>query len=144
MLLFLAVAGGAARARHRPRKSPHEEIVAAARVASAPERKRHSNGRQFEEFDVVLLSARGAAGDGRPADVNRTGFVHVVHDLTCGGSWLGLSAGDTIELKGEYVRPPGGHDLIHFTHPSDGSCGSGRPHTGGWIRRTTAPPGPGR
>jgi hypothetical protein len=141
--LSLAISGGIAQGRHRPRKSPHEEIVAVARVATPPRRSTHGNGREFEEFDVVILSARLPAGDG-PADVNRTGSVHVVHDLTCGGTWLGLAPGDRIELKGEYVHPPDGRDLIHFTHPSDGPCGSGRPHAGGWIHRTTDPAGPGR
>ena len=142
ILLSLAVSGAIAQARHRPRKSPHEEIVAAARVATPPRRKTHENGREFEEFDIVILSARLADGDG-PADVNRTGSVHVVHDLTCGGTWMALSPGDRIELKGEYVHPPDGRDLIHFTHPSDGPCGSGR-HAGGWIHRVSDPAAPAR
>lgn len=143
VFLSLAIAGGIAQARHHPRKSPHEAIVAAARVATSPRRKTHANGRDFEEFDVVILSAHLAGGE-RPADVNRTGPVHVVHDLTCGGTWLALAPGDRIEVKGEYVHPPDGRDLIHFTHPSDGSCGDGRRRGGGWIHRAADPSGPSR
>jgi len=138
--LSLTISAGIAQGRHRPRKSPHEEIVAAARVATPPRKMTHANGREFEEFDVVILSARLAADD-RPAEVSRTGSVHVVHDLTCGGTWLGLAAGDRIELKGEYVHPPDGRDLIHFTHPSGGPCRHGPPHADGWIRKAD-PGGP--
>jgi hypothetical protein len=143
VFLSLAIAGGIAQGRHRSRKSPHEEIVAAARIATPPGKKTHANGREFEEFDVVILSARLAADDG-PAEVNRTGSVHVVHDLTCGGTWLALAPGDRIELKGEYVHPPDGRDLIHFTHPSGGPCGHGQPHPDGWIRKAADPGGPSR
>ena len=144
--LFLALAFVAVRvdARHpRPasRQSPHEEIVATARVGTEPKRTTHENGRAFEEFDIVILSARPADGDdgaARPPDVDRTASVHVVHDLSCGGNWVPLAPGDRIELKGEYVHPPKGHDLIHFTHPADASCG-GKPHADGGIRRAAEP-----
>jgi hypothetical protein len=150
--LFLSLALSVrVEARHpRPasRQSPHEEIVAIARVGTEPKRTTHENGRAFEEFDVVILSVRPAdegAGEGpRPTDVDRTSSVHVVHDLSCGGQWVALAPGDRVDLKGEYVHPPKGHDLIHFTHPADASC-SGEPHADGWIRRIADPGGaPGR
>lgn len=152
--LFLSLVAAAVRveARHpRPasRQSPHGEIVATARVGTEPKKKTHENGREFEEFDIVILSVRPAGGDGgedaRPPDVDRTASVHVVHDLSCGGNWVSLAPGDRIDLKGEYVHPPKGHDLIHFTHPADASCG-GKPHADGWIRRVADPGGaaPGR
>jgi hypothetical protein len=30
------------------------------------------------------------------------------------------------------------HDLIHFTHPADGSCGAAGGHPGGGIRKLDA------
>ncbi len=126
-------------ARRRPQHgNPHEEIVALARVENAPRRTRHRNGRTFEELDVVLLSVRraDARGDsGIEFDTRRP--VHVVHDLTCGGTWVDLVPGDRVSIQGEYVHPPSGRDLVHFTHPADSSCGRGD-HPGGYLRREQA------
>lgn len=123
----------------KPRKSPHFEIVVLARVEAAPKKTVHSNRREFEEFDVVIVSSRPAADQPRDADtgitVLRDRAVHVVHDLSCGGTWLDLEPGDEVELQGEYVQPPNGKDLIHFTHPSGGECGSGESHPGGYLRK---------
>jgi len=143
----LALAGGVgeARPRHRrppPRKSPHVEIVAVARVHTAPVKKIHANRRAFEEFDVMILSARPAREQGRGGDsgvvIVQDRPVHIVHDLTCGGTWLDLKPGDSIELEGEYVHPPDGKDLIHFTHPADSSCGTGEAHPDGYLRKKAA------
>ncbi len=126
-------------ARRRPEHgNPHEEITATARVESPPRRTRHRNGRSFEELDVLLLSVRAAdpRGDsGIEFDTRRP--VHVIHDLTCGGMWIDLAPGDRVSLKGEYVHPPSGSDLVHFTHPADSSCGGGT-HPGGFLRREAA------
>ncbi len=123
-------------ARRRPQHgNPHEEVTAIARVETPPRRTRHRNGRSFEELDVLLLSVQPAAdrGDFRITfDIRRP--VHVVHDLTCGGVWVDLAPGDRVALKGEYVHPPSGRDLVHFTHPADSSCGRGS-HPGGFLRR---------
>ncbi|HKA36442.1 MAG TPA: hypothetical protein VKH43_06445, partial [Thermoanaerobaculia bacterium] len=54
-LLVLALPAGTAGQSAKPRKSPHVEIVAVARVSSHPRKTRHSNGRHFEEFHVVIL-----------------------------------------------------------------------------------------
>jgi hypothetical protein len=142
-LVTLALAGTdtmEARARRKPsRKSPHVEITAVARVASVPKNKVHANRRRFEELDVMILSSRTAADQGRAADtrlvVTRNRPVHIVHDLTCGGTWVDLAPGDQVEVKGEYVQPPNGADLIHFTHPAGGECGRGEPHPDGYLRK---------
>ena len=123
----------------QPRKSPHVEILAVARVTSQPKKTRHSNGRHFEEFYVTIVSAKVSADQPRDADpglsVARDRPVHIVHDLSCGGTWLDLDVGDEVEIQGEYVAPPDGKDLIHFTHPSGGSCGSATSHPGGYLRK---------
>jgi hypothetical protein len=46
-----------------------------------------------------------------------------------------LAPGDQVEVKGEYVQPPNGADLIHFTHPAGGECGRGEPHPDGYLRK---------
>lgn len=129
------------RRRAPSRKSPHVEILAVARVQSASRRTVHANRRAFEEFDVVILSARAASDQPRGADpsivIVRDRPVHVVHDLTCGGAWVDLAKGDEVEIEGEYVHPPNGADLIHFTHPADGSCGTGVPHPNGSLKKRT-------
>ena len=61
--------------------------------------------------------------------------IHVVHDLSCGGQAVSLAAGDAAEIRGEYVAPDNGKDLIHFTHPADGSCGTKGGHPDGGIRK---------
>lgn len=136
--LLLAPAAHAAKGSRPSRKSPHCEIVAAATVATPPAAKTHRNGRRFLEFDVVIDSfTRAPEGDkgGDPELPVATGRpVHVVHDLSCGGGALTLANGDKVEIKGEYVAPPNGKDLIHFTHPADGSCGTAGSHPDGWIR----------
>ena len=140
--LLLAAAPGRA-ASH---KSPYVEIVGEGTVATKPRETVHKNGRRFLEFEVTLSSARPAAeqpaGADRDLKIDTTGRVHVVHDLSCGGSDLTLAVGDRIELAGEYVHVPKGGDLIHFTHPSDGSCGRGGTHPGGFLKRAVAPPTP--
>jgi hypothetical protein len=147
LLLLVSVLGiSPADARHhrRPsRKSPHQEVTASARVATSPRRTTHANRREFEEFDVVVLSAAAAPeGDHDPDTslaIDRTSSVHVVHDLTCGGTWIDLRPGDVVDLKGEYVQPGNGRDLIHFTHPSGGACGGGETHPDGWLKRRSGP-----
>ena len=135
LLAVPAVGSARRRAEH---KNPHEEVTAVARVETAPRRTRHRNGRSFEELDVLLLSVQPE--EPRRESVlafDTTRPVHVVHDLTCGGAWVDLAPGDRVELKGEYVHPPSGRDLVHFTHPADRSCGRGT-HTGGFLRREAA------
>ena len=140
--LMLAGAGPVeARSRRKPpRKSPHAEITAVARVETVPQKKVHSNRRRFEEFDVTIVSSQTAdqdrASDGRVVVV-RDRAIHVVHDLTCGGTWVDLAPGDRVEIKGEYVAPPNGGDLIHFTHPAGGECGNGVPHPDGYLRKAS-------
>jgi hypothetical protein len=89
--------------------------------------------------------------DGRVV-VARNRAIHIVHDLTCGGTWVDLAPGDRVEIKGEYVAPPNGGDLIHFTHadavPETArlTCASGKPARARerGLRRTAAqnPPEP--
>ncbi|MEP7132369.1 MAG: hypothetical protein ABI914_04345 [Acidobacteriota bacterium] len=132
LLALPDVSSARRRAQHG---NPHEEVTAIARVETPPRRTLHRNGRSFEELDVLLLSVQPAAsrGDFRITfDIRRP--VHVVHDLTCGGVWVDLAPGDRVALKGEYVHPPSGRDLVHFTHPADSSCGRGS-HPGGFLRR---------
>src|SRR6476660_8398787 len=84
VLLAQALPVEAAGHSRQPRKSPHVEIVAVARVSSHPKKTRHSNGRHFEEFHVVILSARIGPDQPRDADsglsIARDRPVHVVHD----------------------------------------------------------------
>ena len=141
--LVLAGAGTAEASRRRKpsRKSPHAEITAIARVETAPQKKVHSNRRSFEEFDVTIVSSQTDADQSRGADgrivVARNRSVHIVHDLTCGGTWVDLAPGDRVEIKGEYVAPPNGSDLIHFTHPAGDECGNGAPHPDGYLRKAS-------
>jgi hypothetical protein len=125
----------ASRRRKPSRKSPHAEITAIARVETAPQKKVHSNRRSFEEFDVTIVSSQTDAD--QSIVVARSHSVHIVHDLTCGGSWVDLAPGDRVEIKGEYVAPPNGGDLIHFTHPAGGECGNGEPHPDGYLRKAS-------
>ena len=122
------------------RTSPHVEIVAVARVETTPRRRVHANGREFEEFDVTLLSSAPSSDQGRGADrelpVEAGRRVHPVHDLSCGGGWVDVAAGDRVEVKGEYVRTTGGgKNVLHFTHPATGECGIGGGHPDGYLRR---------
>jgi hypothetical protein len=137
---FLAGPLGAQEARRTHRTSPHVEIVVVARVETPPRRRVHANGREFEEFDVMLLSSAPSPDQGRGADrelpVEGGRRVHVVHDLSCGGGWVDLAAGDRVELKGEYVRATGGgKNVLHFTHPTTGECGVADGHPDGYLRR---------
>jgi hypothetical protein len=128
--LALPALGRRRRATH---ENPHAEVTATARVDAAPLRTRHSNGREFEEFRVRIVSVDpGASVPDFPFDTR--GSVLVFHDLTCGGAWLELAPGDRIDIRGEYVHTPNGRDLIHFTHPANGSCGRASGHPDGFLR----------
>jgi hypothetical protein len=136
-VLLFALPAGASR-RRATHGNPHAEVTATAEVESPPRRKRHSNGREFEEFRARLVSVA-------PTDAARAGFpleaggsVRIFHDLTCGGTWIDLAAGDRVELRGEYVRPPDGRGIIHFTHPAGGKCGRAGAHVDGYLRRQRA------
>ena len=135
-LLSLPASGAS---RKRPHgKSPHAEITAEARVETPPQRRIHKNRRQFEELDVTILSARrapqGREGGDPDLSIDRSNRVHIVHDLTCGGDWVELKPGDRVEIQGEYVHPPHGPDLIHFTHEASGACGASGGHPDGYLR----------
>ena len=136
----------AAPVRAASRKSPYVEIVGEGTVATKPRETVHKNGRRFLEFEMTLSSARPAAeqpsGADRNLKIDTTGRVRVVHDLSCGGSVVDLAVGDRIEIAGEYVRVPKGGDLIHFTHPADGSCGRGGAHPAGFLKKAAAPKAP--
>lgn len=140
---FLALLAAAPlHAAKRPsRKSPHTQIVAVCRVETAPEEKIHNNRRRFLEFDVTIASFVRAPGDAS-ADpdlpVRQDRRIHVVHDVSCGGERVVLAPGDAAEIRGEYVAVPSGKDLIHFTHPANGSCGTKGGHPDGSIRRLDA------
>jgi len=140
-----AVSSGTLGAASPSRKSPFVQIVGEGVVATAPKEKTHKNGRRFLEFDVTLSTARMAAdqpaGADRSLTIDTKGRVHVVHDLSCGGAAIALAVGERIEIGGEYVHVPKGGDLIHFTHPADGTCGRGGAHPTGFLRRivTTTP-----
>jgi hypothetical protein len=132
MLLLPAASG--ARRRRQSHGNPHAEITAIGRVETAPRRTTHRNGRSFEELDVVLLSVQPFDSAAAPFPFDTRNAVSVVHDLTCGGSWVELSPGERVEVRGEYVHRPSGHDLIHFTHPAGGACGAPGRHAGGFLR----------
>jgi hypothetical protein len=132
-MLLLPATSGARRRRH-PHGNPHAEVSAVGRVETAPRRTTHRNGRTFEELDVVLLSVQPFGSADARFSFDTRNAVSVVHDLTCGGSWVELSPGERVELRGEYVHRPSGHDLIHFTHPADGACGASGRHVGGFLR----------
>ena len=138
---FVPLQPSAAGAPPRARRAPalKVEITAVVTVESPPRATTHKNGRRFLEFAAMirryeLADLRGSERAERPR-VLTTAPVRVVHDLTCGGEPVGLRMGDTVELKGEYVHPPSGKDLIHFTHPADGSCGGRGTHPDGYLRR---------
>jgi hypothetical protein len=141
-LAALLAAAAASFAAPRPGKSPFLEIVGEGTIVTAPKETVHRNGRKFLEFEIVLASGRPAANQPPGADralaIDIAGRVRVVHDLSCGGATIALSAGDRIEIGGEYVHVPRGHDLIHFTHPADGSCGHGAKHPSGYLRKLAA------
>jgi hypothetical protein len=138
---LLFAAGPAGAAKKPSKKSPHTQIVAVCRVETAPAEKVHANHRKFLEFDVTIVSYERVPGDGA-ADpqlaIRQDRRIHVVHDLSCGGAAVSLAPGDAAEIRGEYVAPDNGKDLIHFTHPADGSCGTKGGHPDGGIRRLDA------
>ena len=138
---FVSAAPPSAGAAPRARRAPtlKAEITAVVTVESSPRATTHKNGRRFLEFMALvrrfeLAPLRGSEGAELPR-VIATRPVRGVHDLTCGGEPVGLRLGDAAELKGEYVHPPSGQDLIHFTHPADGSCGGRGTHPDGYLRR---------
>jgi len=133
-------------ARASSRKSPYVEIVGQGTVVTKPRQTVHKNGRKFLEFEITLSSARPAADQPSGADrnlkIDTSGRVRVVHDLSCGGGAVDLAVGDHIDIAGEYVQIPRGGDLIHFTHPADGSCGRGGAHPAGFLKKAAAVPTP--
>ena len=135
--LALLVAAPLHAAKKPSKKSPHTQIVAVCRVETAPEEKVHKNRRHFLEFDVTIVSFERVPGD-TAADprltIRRDRRIHDVHDMSCGGGRIALALGDAAEIRGEYVAVPNGRDLIHFTHPADGSCGEKGDHPDGGIR----------
>jgi hypothetical protein len=139
--LFLLGAPPLDAAKKPSKKSPHTQIAAVCRVETAPVEKVHKNRRTFLEFDVTIVSYVRLPGDAS-ADaslaVRQDRRIHVVHDLSCGGARVVLAKGDAAEIRGEYVAVPSGKDLIHFTHPADGSCGTKGGHPDGGIRRLDA------
>lgn len=125
-----------AQPRRRPRHAnPSAEISAVARVAVSPRRTTHRNGRAFEEFEVMLLTTDPREPPSRGFAFDMHAPVRIVHDLTCGGTWVELAPGEQVELRGEYVHTPSGRDLIHFTHPADARCGRAGSHEDGYLRR---------
>ncbi|HEX7613702.1 MAG TPA: hypothetical protein VF554_00355 [Thermoanaerobaculia bacterium] len=140
-LLLLLAAAPAHAARRPSRKSPHTQIAAVCRVETAPAEVVHKNQRRFLEFDVTIVSFTRVPGD-PSADpslpILQSGRVHIVHDMSCGGERISLSPGDAAEIRGEYVAIPTGKDVIHFTHPADGSCGQKSGHPDGGIRKIDA------
>ena len=128
-------------AKKPSKKSPHTQIVAVCRVETAPAEKVHKNQRRFLEFDVTIVSFERLPGD-KTADpslpILQSGRVRIVHDLSCGGERIVLTPGDAAEIRGEYVAVPNGRDLMHFTHPADGSCGTKGGHPDGGIRKIDA------
>jgi len=142
LTLFLLTLGSL-RAGAPSRKSPHVDIVGEATVVSVPRETKHRNGRKFLEFEIRITSARPSATQPPGADstlaIDTAHDVRVVHDLSCGGAALHLEKGDRIEIAGEYVLVPKGGDLIHFTHPADGSCGTAGGHPSGFLRKVAAP-----
>jgi hypothetical protein len=139
--LLLLSAAPALAAKKPSKKSPHAQIAAVCRVETAPAEKTHRNHRKFLEFDVTIVSFTRVPGDtsSDPAlAIRQDRRIHVVHDLSCGGARVDLSPGDAAEIRGEYVAVPDGRDLIHFTHPADGSCGAAGGHPDGGIRKLDA------
>lgn len=142
LALLLVLAASPAHAAKKPsRKSPHTQIAAVCRVETAPARKTHKNDRTFLEFDVTIVSYERVPGD-KSSDpalaIRQDRRIHVVHDLSCGGAPVVLAPGDAAWIRGEYVAVPDGKDLIHFTHPADGSCGAAGAHPDGGIRKLDA------
>ena len=140
-LLLILAASPTDAAKKPSRKSPHTQIAAMCRVETAPAEKTHKNDRRFLEFDVTIVSYERVPGDtaSDPAlPIRQDRRIHVVHDLSCGGAPVVLAPGDAAWIRGEYVAIPDGKDLIHFTHPADGSCGAAGGHPDGGIKKLDA------
>jgi len=141
LALLLLAAAPVHAAKPPSKKSPHTQIVAVCRVETAPSEKTHKNHRKFLEFDVTIVSYERLPGDTSSDPdlaIRQDRRIHVVHDLSCGGTAVSLAPGDAAEIRGEYVAIPSGKDLIHFTHPADGSCGAKGGHPDGGIRKIDA------
>jgi hypothetical protein len=144
LAILIALPAIASPRGRRQRKSSHVEIVATVRAETGPRRVVHKNHRSFEELDVTILTffraSEGSPGGDLSLAIDQARPVHLVHDLTCGGQWVEAQAGDRLELKGEYVHPPDGRDLIHFTHSAGAveTCGRS-PHPAGYLKAARAP-----
>ena len=142
LALLLVLAASPADAAKKPsKKSPHTQIAAVCRVETAPAEKTHKNDRRFLEFDVTIVSYERLPGDTSSDPdlaIRQDRRIHVVHDLSCGGAPVVLASGDAAWIRGEYVAVPDGNDLIHFTHPADGSCGAAGAHPDGGIKKLDA------
>ena len=143
VLATLGALQSSAEAASKSRKSPFVEMTGEGTVATVPRETVHKNGRKFLEFEITLAVARPSPdqppGADRDLPIDTKGRVKVVHDLSCGGAAVTLAVGDRIEIGGEYVHVPKGGDLIHFTHPADGTCGAGGKHPAGYLRKAAAP-----
>jgi len=140
---LLAAAPPVMAAAPRSPQGPGVEIVATARVESAPRRAVRKKGRKLLELEVTILAYVLSPDQPRDADrsapIDMSGRVKVVHELSCGGENLALSPGDRVELKGEYVKAAGGGDLIRYTHAAEKGCGPGEGHPAGYLRKAAAP-----
>ena len=111
------------------------------RVETAPAEKVHKNQRTFLEFDVTIVSYERVPGDAAadPAlAIRQDRRIHVVHDLSCGGARDRPREGRRGRDPRRVRRARNGKDLIHFTHPADGSCGTKGGHPDGGIRKLDA------
>jgi hypothetical protein len=128
--------GASAKRRRSSHGNPHADVTAVAEVSEAPRRTTHTNGRSYEELSVRLLSVDPPAPASGEFAFDTAGPIRLVHDLTCGGVWVDARVGDRLDLRGEYVHTPDGHDLVHFTHPAGAvtGCGTGGTHPDGYLR----------
>ncbi len=141
LTLLLLAAAPVLAAKKPSKKSPHTQIAAVCRVETAPAEKTHrTTGRSSSSTSRSCPSRACRATPPRsrrsPSGTDRR--IHVVHDLSCGGAPIALTPGDAAEIRGEYVAVPNGRDLIHFTHPADGSCGAAGGRPDGGIRKIDA------
>jgi len=128
--------GAWAKRRRSSHGNPHAEVTAVAEVSAAPRRTTHGNGRSYEELSIRLLSVDPPAPASGEFAFDTSRPIRLVHDLTCGGVWVDARVGDRLDLRGEYVHTPDGHDLVHFTHPAGAvaQCGAGGTHADGYLR----------
>ena len=138
LLLAALLLPAPAAAKAPQKKSPHVQVTGTATVASHPKKVMHANGRDFLEFWIRFREAvkqpDASAGDDPAITIVTNRDVKVFHDLTCGGAPVEARRGDLVEIRGEYVHPDDGRDLVHFTHPATGACGRPGSHPGGYIR----------